>query len=132
MKVEDGHIKQTTSLNAPYVHLTYCESLDETFSSVLASSNICDESAPKSVIAPVPAASVNVCGEATPKFRNSHGESSGTFSNSLAIAPSTSSRPASKLKSADEVMQNYPNLCTPQQIGSLTKKLAKEVFFFFW
>ena len=42
------------------------------------------------------------------------------------MAPLTSS---AVLKSADEVMQNNPDLCTPSNVRSLTKKLASESFF---
>ena len=33
------------------------------------------------------------------------------------------------LKSADEVMQNHPDLCTPSNVKTLTKKVASESFF---
>ena len=36
---------------------------------------------------------------------------------------------ASKLKSVDEVMQNNLELCTPSNIKTLTRKLAREAFF---
>lgn len=76
----------------------------------------------------IPVASSSICGETAPRHaanpNNNFSDSSSKYPTSRGDSGpcGVCISPVPRLKSADQVMQNYPELCTPQNVKTLAKK----------